>query len=173
MTVENVGHVPRRAIAGWILFDPAAQPFFTLIIPFVYAPYFASAVAANPIEGQALWGYASAGAALVVASLSPILGAIADASGRRKPWIASFGVLVVVGASMLWLGKPGDASVIPLVLTAYAIGVIGIEFAGVFNNAMMPSLVPPERLGRFSGTGWAAGYVGGLISLIVVLGFLA
>ena len=55
----------------------------------------------------------------------------------------------------------------------YAIGVIGVEFAGVFNNAMMPSLVPPERIGRLSGTGWAIGYVGGLLSLIIVLGFLA
>ena len=50
---------------------------------------------------------------------------------------------------------------------------IGAEFATVFNNAMMPSLVPPERLGRLSGTGWAVGYVGGLVSLVVVLGFLA
>ena len=173
MSVGAERHASRRAIAGWILFDPAAQPFFTLIITFVYAPYFASAIAANPVEGQALWGYATAGAALVVASLSPILGAVADASGRRKPWIAGFGVLVVIGASLLWFGRPGDASVIPLVLTAYAIGVIGIEFAGVFTNAMMPSLVPPERLGRLSGTGWAAGYVGGLISLVLVLGFLA
>jgi len=173
MTVENVRPAPRRAIVGWVLFDWAAQPFFTLIITFVYAPYFASAIAANPVEGQALWGYATAGGALVVAAFSPILGAIADASGRRKPWIAGFGVLVVVGSSLLWFGRPGDASVVPLVLAAYAIGVIGIEFAGVFNNAMMPTLVPPERVGRLSGTGWATGYVGGLLSLILVLGFLA
>ena len=173
MTVENGRHVPRRAIAGWVLFDWAAQPFFTLIITFVYAPYFASAIAANPVEGQALWGYATAGAALVVALFSPILGAVADASGRRKPWIVGFGVLVVIGASLLWFGRPGDASVIPLVLTAYAIGVIGVEFAGVFTNAMMPSLVSPGRVGRLSGTGWAIGYVGGLLSLVLVLGFLA
>jgi UMF1 family MFS transporter len=63
--------------------------------------------------------------------------------------------------------------VIAIVLAAYAIGVVGVEFAGVFTNAMMPSLVPPERLGRLSGTGWAVGYVGGLITLILVLGFLA
>jgi UMF1 family MFS transporter len=165
--------VPRRAIAGWVLFDWAAQPFFTLIITFVYAPYFASAIAANPVEGQALWGFATAAAGLVVAALSPVLGSIADAGGRRKPWIAVFGVLLVAGSWMLWFGRAGDASVIPQVLIAYAIGVIGVEFAGVFNNAMMPSLVPPDQLGRLSGTGWATGYVGGLLSLVVVLGFLA
>jgi UMF1 family MFS transporter len=164
--------VPRRAIVGWVLFDWAAQPFFTLIITFVYAPYFASAIASDPVQGQALWGFATAAAGFTVAALSPVLGAVADASGRRKPWIAAFGVLVVAGSALLWLGRPGDASVIP-VLTAYAVGVVGVEFAGVFTNAMMPSLVPPERLGRLSGTGWAVGYVGGLLSLILVLGFLA
>jgi UMF1 family MFS transporter len=165
--------LPRRAIAGWVLFDWAAQPYFTLIITFVYAPYFASAVAANPVEGQALWGFATAAAGLVVAALSPVLGAIADAGGRRKPWIAAFGALLVFGSWMLWFARPGDSAIIPFVLTAYAIGVIGLEFAGVFTNAMMPSLVPPDRVGRLSGTGWATGYVGGLLSLVFVLGFLA
>jgi len=173
MTVEDVRYASPRAIVGWVLFDWAAQPFFTLIITFVYAPYFASAIAANAVEGQALWGFATAAAGFTVAALSPVLGSIADASGRRKPWIAAFGVLVVAGSALLWLGRPGDPSVIPLVLFAYAVGVVGVEFAGVFTNAMMPSLVPPERLGRLSGTGWAVGYVGGLLSLILVLGFLA
>ena len=120
-----------------------------------------------------MWGFATACAGLVVAAMSPVLGSIADAGGQRKPWIAAFGTLLVFGSCMLWFGRPGDAGVIPLILCAYAIGVIGVEFAAVFNNAMMPTLVPPERIGRLSGTGWATGYVGGLLSLIVVLGFLA
>src|SRR6188474_29221 len=114
--------VPRRAILGWVLFDWAAQPFFTLIITFVYAPYFASAIAPDPVSGQALWGFATAAAGFTVAMLSPVLGAIADASGRRKPWIAAFGVLVIVGSALLWLGRPGVPSIIPLALIAYAIG---------------------------------------------------
>jgi len=171
--MHPVQPVPRRAIAGWVLFDWAAQPYFTLIITFVYAPYFASGIAANAVEGQALWGYATAAAGLVVAAMSPVLGSIADVGGRRKPWIAAFGVLLVIGSSLLWFGKPGDSSTIALVLFAYALGVIGVEFAGVFNNAMMPTLVPPDRVGRLSGTGWAVGYIGGLLSLIVVLGLLA
>jgi UMF1 family MFS transporter len=58
-------------------------------------------------------------------------------------------------------------------LLAYAIASVGVEFATVFNNAMMPTLVPPEKMGRLSGTGWATGYIGGILSLILVLGFLA
>ena len=80
---------PRRAaVISWIFFDWAAQPYFTLITTFVFAPYFAGFVAPDPAQGQALWGFATAAAGLMIALLSPVLGAIADASGRRKPWIA-------------------------------------------------------------------------------------
>jgi UMF1 family MFS transporter len=79
----------------------------------------------------------------------------------------------VIGSCLMWIGKPGDVSVIPPLLLAYGIATIGVEFATVFNNAMMPSLVPPDKIGRLSGTGWATGYVGGILSLILVLGFLA
>ena len=86
---------PRRAIFGWVLFDWACQPVATLITTFIYAPYFASAVASNPAEGQALWGFAAAAAGIVIGLTSPFLGAIADATGARKPWIAAFGMLLL------------------------------------------------------------------------------
>ncbi len=165
--------LPRRAVVGWILFDPACQPYFTLITTFIFAPYFASAVAPTPAEGQSLWGFATGAAGLVIAVCSPILGAVADASGRRKPWIAVFGLMLITGSALLWFAVPGDTARIPLVLAAFAIGTIGVEFATVFNNAIMPDLVPPERLGRLSGTGWAAGYFGGLVSLALMLGFFS
>ena len=180
MAISDAGDVgmqriyPRRAaVISWIFFDWAAQPYFTLIMTFVFAPYFATHVASDPASGQALWGFATAAAGLMIALMSPVLGAIADASGRRKPWIAAFGALLVIGSCLMWFGKPGDASVIPPLLLAYAIATVGVEFATVFNNAMMPSLVPPDQIGRLSGTGWATGYVGGILSLILVLGFLA
>src|ERR1700704_3868831 len=164
---------PRSAVISWIFFDWAAQPYFTLITTFVFAPYFATHWGADPASGQALGGFATAAAGWMIALISPVLGAIADASGRRKPWIAAFGALLVIGSCLMWFGKPGDVSVIPPLLLAYAIATVGVEFATVFNNAMMPSLVPPDKIGRLSGTGWATGYVGGILSLILVLGFLA
>ncbi|MEH2511406.1 UMF1 family MFS transporter [Nitrobacteraceae bacterium AZCC 1564] len=170
-----VPHVypPRSAVVGWILFDWAAQPYFSLITTFVFAPYFATHVAETPAAGQAMWGFATAAAGLVIAIMSPVLGAIADAGGRRKPWIAVFGTLLVIGSSIMWIGKPNDPEIIIPLLIAFGIATIGVEFATVFNNAMMPTLVPPERIGRLSGTGWATGYIGGILSLILVLGFLA
>jgi UMF1 family MFS transporter len=173
IAAQRETYPPRAAVISWIFFAWAAEPFFTLITTFVFAPYFATHVAANPASGQSLWGFATAAAGLTIALLSPVLGAIADASGRRKPWIAAFGAMLVIGASLMWFGKPGDASVIPPLLFVFAIATIGVEFAIVFNNAMMPTLVPPNKIGRLSGTGWATGYVGGILSLILVLGFLA
>ncbi len=161
------------AITSWILFDLAAQPYFTLITTFVFAPFFASRVAESAVAGQASWGYATAAAGLVIALLSPVLGAIADATGPRKPWIAGFSVVIVIASAALWLAEPGAPYAVAIALIAFALGTIAAEFAIVFTNAMMPDLVPPERLGRLSGTGWAVGYVGGMISLILVLGFLA
>jgi MFS transporter, UMF1 family len=73
----------------------------------------------------------------------------------------------------MWFGSPGNVGVIPALLLAYAVATIGAEFAIVFNNSMMPTLVPPEKIGRLSGTGSATGYVGGILSLVLVLGFLA
>ena len=164
---------PRRAVVSWMFFDWAAQPYFSLITTFVFAPYFATRVAADPATGQSMWGFATAAAGLIIALMSPVLGAIADASGRRKPWIAGFGFIFVIGACLMWIGKPGDPALILPLLIAYGFATIGVEFATVFNNAMMPTLVPPDKIGRLSGSGWALGYVGGILSLIVVLGFMA
>src|SRR6201993_3577151 len=165
---------PRRAaVISWIFFDWAAQPYFTLITTFIFAPYFTSFVAPDPASGQALWGFATAAAGMAIALLSPVLGAIADATGRRKPWIAAFGAMLVIGASLMWIGAPRQPELIAPLLAAYVLATIGVEFATVFNNAMMPTLVPPERIGRLSGTGWATGYIGGIISLVLVLGFSA
>ena len=72
-----------------------------------------------PASGQSLWGFATAAAGLMIALMSPVLGAIADASGRRKPWIAAFGALLVIGSGLMWFGKPGDPGVILPLLIAY------------------------------------------------------
>src|SRR5258708_38959342 len=91
---------PRSAVIGWMLFDWAAQPYFTLITTFVFAPYFATHVASDAASGQSLWGFATAAAGLLIALAAPVLGCISDASGRRQPWIAAFGTLLVIGSGI-------------------------------------------------------------------------
>ncbi|HHS82150.1 MAG TPA: MFS transporter [Devosia sp.] len=173
---EETVYSPRRGVIAWMFFDWAAQPYFTLIITFIFAPYFAAYVAPDSVQGQALWGYASAAAGIAIAILAPVLGAIADASGPRKPWIALFSLLAIAGAGALYLAVPADMATpntIPLTLGAFVIALIGVEFATVFTNAMMPTLVPRQDMGKLSGSGWALGYVGGILSLVVVLGFMS
>lgn len=172
MADETETRASKRGIWSWMFFDFAQQPFHTLIITFVFAPYFASAVAANPAAGQELWGYAAGIGGLIIALGSPVLGAIADASGPRKPWILLFSVLGIIGCWLLWYAVPGMENM-GFVMVAIVLALIGMEFAALFNNAMMPNLVPRAELGRLSGSAWGLGYIGGLISLVIVLGLLA
>jgi UMF1 family MFS transporter len=170
--VAQTERASRRGIWSWMLFDWAQQPFHTLVITFVFAPYFASAVVSDPARGQELWGYAAGIGGLLIAIASPVLGAIADASGPRKPWIFIFSAIGVIGCWMLWYAVPGMPD-LAWVMLAVVLALVGMEFAALFNNAMMPDLVPRSELGRLSGSAWGLGYVGGLISLIIVLGLLA
>jgi len=160
------------AIASWTLFDWATQPFYTLVVTFLFAPYFVNGFVADADWGAALWAYATGGAELLAAIVAPVLGAIADAGRPRKPWIAGFSVLLVLGLCGLWFAVPRRTDLIPLVLLSFGVATIGAELATVFNNAMMTSLVSNRRLGTLSGAGWAIGYVGGLISLAIVAGLI-
>lgn len=163
----------RRAVLSWGLFDWAAQPFFTLITTFVFAPYFAAQLAETPAQGQSLWGYATAAAGLGIALLAPILGAVADATGRRKVWIFTLSVPYVISCWAFWYASPGNPHGVWIALAAFAVGTLTIEITTAFTNAMMPALVPRERIGRLSSFGWALGYVSGLFTLVIVLGFFA
>jgi UMF1 family MFS transporter len=159
-------------LLGWVLFDWAQQPFYTLITTFLFSSYFANAVAADKAQGFALWGYAMAASGLVVAILSPVLGAVADQTGGLKRWIAALSVFFVLGQGALWFAQPGRPDLALPILAAVVVAAASAEFAAVFNNAMMRAVVSAGGLGRLSGAGWAFGYVGGLISLVFITGFI-
>lgn len=172
--IAPVRSAPRRAIVSWVLFDWSVQPFYTLVLTFIFAPYFANIVVGDAARGQTLWGYAAATAGILIAIGSPLLGAMADGRGRRKPWIALFSVILAVSLGTLWLATPGASTpTIMLVLFAFVLATIAAEFTTVFTNAIMPGLVPHDQLGRLSGAGWAVGYAGGLVSLAIIAGLLS
>jgi len=158
----------RRGQIAWGMFDWANSPYTTLITTFVFSAYFAKAVVGNEVEGQSLWGYTSAVAMAIVALSSPIFGAVADAGGPRKPFLAFFTFLCIVGSSMLWFAKP-DPTSIPLAVTFVVIGTVGFELGTVFYNAMLGDIASRERIGRLSGWAWGLGYVGGLVALVIAL----
>lgn len=169
---DHEAPVPRPGIWGWIFFDWATQPFHTLIFTFVFAPYFAAHVAPDPAIGQELWGWATGIGGILIALTAPMLGAYADAVGSRKPFIFVFSMIGAAACAALWFATPGMENLWP-VMIAVMLAVFGMEYAAVFNNAMMPYLVPPSELGRLSGSAWGFGYVGGLVSLVIVLGFMS
>jgi len=160
----------RKRIWGWWFFDWASQPYNTLLITFIFAPFMEDLLG-DGSTAQTVWGYGVGLAGIVIALTSPFLGAIADRSGRRMPFIWLFSLMYVGGAWGLWYAVPGSFSLM-LVMTSFAIGMIGMEFATTFTNAMLPDLATREEMGKVSGSGWAFGYVGGMLSLIVMLGFL-
>ncbi len=164
---------PRRALVSWVLFDWAAQPFYTLVLTFLFAPYFASVVVGDVARGQTMWGYAAAAAGILIAVGSPLLGALADGRGRRKPWIAAFAVILILSLTALWFATPqSSTATLALILVAFVLATAAAEFMSVFVNAMMPGLVPPSQLGRLSGIGWGTGYAGGLVSLAIMAGLI-
>lgn len=173
----------KKRIWGWMAFDWASQPYNTLLLTFIFGPYFAEIATARYVgsgmdvelakaTAQSMWGWALAVSGLLIAFSAPILGAVADCSGRKLPYIWVFSALYVIGAGGLWFAHPETFNVI-YVLGFFIIGLIGMEFATIFTNAMLPELGTKEDLGKISGSGWAVGYVGGLLALILALLLLA
>jgi MFS transporter, UMF1 family len=158
----------RRAKAAWCVFDWANSAFPTVVVTFVFAAYFAKAVAPNPIEGAALWGYALSASGVAIALVSPVVGAIADRRGRRKPWLAGFTLLCVIASALLWFTLPEPGSIV-WALTLFAIANLAFEVGTVFYNAMLPGIARPAEIGRLSGWGWGLGYAGGLCCLALAL----
>ena len=140
-----------------MLFDWANQPFQTLIVTFIFAPWFVAEVVGDPVRGQTLWGVASAIGGATVAILAPLLGAMADRTGARKRWVLGFSVPYVLGCLGFWLATP-DMAAPWIVLAFYVVAFVGSEFGQVFTNAMLPELGPRQEIGRISGSGWALGY---------------
>lgn len=166
-----------RGVWGWMFFDWAAQPFFTVVTTFIFGPYFVSSMVLgpdgnpDPVAGQSAWGFAIAGGGLIMAILAPVLGSIADQTGPRKPWIAGFAMLKIAGLFMLWNAAPGSS--VFWALAAYTMAAIAAEFSTVFNDSMLPRIVSKEAIGRVSNVAWGLGYLGGMLVLIFVLLALA
>jgi UMF1 family MFS transporter len=160
----------RRALASWCLFDWANSAFPTIVTTFLFSAYFTDYVADTHAAGQSLWSLANGIAALVVALVSPVLGAIADQGGRRKPWLFVLSLVSIVATAALWFVRP-DPGVVVYALVVAGIATLGFELGFTFYNAMLPDLAPAGYLGRLSGWGWGIGYAGGLaclgISLVV------
>lgn len=157
----------KKAFA-WAFYDWANSAFPTVVTTFVIAAYFAQGIAPDPATGQAQWGWMQASAALIVALLSPLLGAVADAGGRRRLMLGLATLATAIATAALWFAQP-DPSFALYALTCVAIATIAFEIGMVFYNAMLTQVASQERLGRVSGLAWGLGYAGGLACLALCL----
>jgi len=169
----------RKRIWGWFFFDWASQPFHTLLVTFVFGPFFAAVAAdffmgqgladeAAKAQAQSIWSLCLTVTGLIIGFGGPFLGALADISGRRIPWVMAFSVMYVAGAAGLWFMNP-DGSNLWWMLISFGIGFIGAEFALIFVNSQLPSLCDKDDVGKISGSGFAFGYLGGVIALFILL----
>lgn len=155
---------------AWALFEGARNPHVLLITIYIFAPYFYISLVGDPVKGQALWGDLNSLAGLIIAIVAPVLGAIADAGGRRKPWLAVFSILLAATAISLWWAVP-DEKVLSLmaISTLLVATIISFDFTAVFHNAMLPTLVPDRQVGRLSGLALALGNLSGVILFVFML----
>ena len=169
MTAAAPAGRPRlRHAVFWCLYDWGNSAFPAVILSFVFAPYFLSHVAADTVSGEAQWGFAISVSAIVIALASPVLGAFADQSGRRRPWLGLCSLVAIAATAAMWTVSPGPES-IWRVLILLAVANAAFELAYVFYNAMLPDVTSEASLGRVSGFGWGAGYLGSLAALGAVL----
>jgi len=157
-----------RQAWAWALYDWANSAFPTVVSTFVIAAYFTRGIAPDPVTGQAQWGWMQTVAGLALALLSPLLGAVADAGGRRKLMLGLCTAAMVLATAGLWFARP-DPGYTLYALACVGLATIAFELGTVFYNALLPQVATPATLGRVSGLAWGLGYAGGLVCLVVAL----
>ena len=160
-----------KQIAPWILYDFANTPFPTIVLTFVFSTFFTKFIAKDQLLGTSLWGAGLAISGIIIGIFSPILGAIADQSGRKKPWIFAFALTVILSSFALAFTPP-ELNSIYKILMIVMIGNCALNFAQVFYNSLLVQVAPTDMIGRISGIGWGCSYFGGLICLVITLVFL-
>ena len=153
-----------KQIISWSLYDFANQPYTTLIITFIYSAFFVNYIAPNEIEGTFLWANAISITAIIVAFLSPLLGAFADETGYRKFFLVFFTLLCSLFTALLYFPEKGDLS---LAIAFVIISNIAFEMGCVFCNSYLKELSNDKNIGRVSGNAWGLGFLGGLSALFI------
>ena len=153
----------------WALCDGSRSPFNVLVNIFVFSAYFSTVVITNPQKGQATWSFVTAVAAFIIALTAPVLGAIADAGGRRKPWLALCMVLFVPTMLVTWWAVPGMGSGLVKVMIPLIVAQVVFEYWNVFCSAMLPNVAPSGRIGFLSGLGFSLGNAMGVLVFLFFL----
>jgi UMF1 family MFS transporter len=153
---------------AWYFYDFGNSAYAAVVLLAVYSIYFKESVVGGA-KGTWLWGVSIGIAMLVVAVLSPLLGALADFSSTKKRLLAIFTAMACVFTALLFFVGKGD---IFLGMLFFILAEIGYRSGQVFYNALLPDIATPEEMGHVSGTGWAIGSMGGIVCLLIVLALI-
>lgn len=165
--INNKGEV-----LAWSMYDFANQPFTVLVVTFIYGTFFTEVIANNKIDGTQMWSHGVSITAIIVALLSPLMGALADRGGYRKVFMFCFTVITIFATSILYFIVPNTPGAVFYSLLFFVIANIGFEMGCVFCNAYLPDISHSKNIGRISGYGWSLGYLGGLMALVIAMLFL-
>ena len=155
-----------KKIFNFALYDFANSAFTTIIITFIFATYFATQIAPNPMLGQSYWGWTIGITGFLVAIIGPIVGSFADKKNRIVFFIRFFSLLCILFTSLLWFSKPSQSY---LLYTLVVVGVANLfyELSLIFYNSLLKDISKNKNLGKSSGFGFALGYIGGIIILLI------
>jgi UMF1 family MFS transporter len=163
-------YLKKHPTLSWCLYDWANSVLATIIFTFIFAVYFSRGIVGDEILGSIYWGYAIGISGAIIAILGPILGAISDAFGPRKPLLCFLTTITIVATMAMFWAMP-DPSYTLYALILIVIAMVCFELAQAQYNAMLADIAPPDLIGRVSGWAWSMGYFGGLLCLVLALVF--
>ena len=155
-----------KKIFNFALYDFANSAFTTIIITFIFATYFAKQIAPNPVMGQSYWGWTIGITGFLVAIIGPIVGSFADKKNRIVFFVRCFSLLCIVFTALLWFSKPSQSY---LLYTLVIVGIANLfyELSLILDNSLLKDISKNKNLGKSSGFGFALGYIGGIIILVI------
>jgi len=154
----------KKQIFAWSLYDFANQPFSTIIVTFIYGPFFIEYIANDRESGDSLWAFSISLTAIVVSFLSPFLGSISDRGGYRKIFLLLFTLIASIFSMLLFFPSAGDVF---LALSIFTIANISFELGHVFYNSYLMDITNKDSFGKVSGFAWGLGFFGGLLALFL------
>lgn len=153
-----------KNIIGWIFYDFANQGYVTLIVSVVFSVYYKNVVVGEAEYGTFMWSLIVAISMLLVGVTAPLFGAIADYSGSKKTFLFINSYICIFFTALLYFTREGT---ILLASLFFIISNFGYNSGNVFYNSFLTEITSRKNIGKVSGWGWAFGYVGGLISLLI------
>ncbi len=164
MTLKN----DKKTIFGWAMYDWANSAFATVMLTAVFPVFFEGTIVGDNgwrgINGEALWGFLTGGAAIVLFLFMPILGAIADFSASKRKFLRAFAYGGALFTSLLFFATTGSVVYAMLIFVLSQFGFVG---ANVFYDGFLPDISTDDTIDKVSSKGFALGYVGGGLYLLL------